>query len=79
MKIKYKDEATGPILLALMNDTRAEINLETYVFKFAPCARARVGRAFRAAVAQQIIEPVAVSLSGSHIYKRTEACAELMS
>lgn len=79
MRIKFKDAETGPILLALMNDQRAEINLETYVYKFAPCARARVGRAFRAAVAQQIIEPVSVSLSGANIYRRTKACAELMS
>lgn len=79
MNIKFKDPATGPILVALMNDPRAEINIETYVYRFAPCARARVGRAFAAAVTQQIIEPVAVSLSGAHIYRRTAACSELMS
>ncbi len=79
MKIRFKDPATGPVLLALMHDTRAEINLETYVFNFAPCARERVGEAFAAAIVGGIIEPVAVSISGANIYRRTAACAELMS
>lgn len=80
MNIKDMDfsKPSTVIVLRLMADDRHEINIETYVDMFNPCARQRVGTAFADAVRQGVIELTGINKRGKPIYRRTADCRELM-
>ncbi len=57
------------IVAAIVADTHPEINPETFVMQFQPCARQRVAASFDHAERRGLIAAVRTAPSGQRIYK----------
>lgn len=57
------------IIAAIVADTHPEINPETYVMLFQPCARQRVAASFDHAERRGLIAAIRTARSGQRIYK----------